>query len=222
MKPQLIKAALTALLAGAAAYFRALLGPLCALALAMASDYVTGVLAAWRAGELSSRTGLLGICKKLAYLFCVGVAVAVDFLIRTAGESLGLGLERFYAFGLLVTVWLVLNECLSILENLTELEVPVPGFLKAVVARLKGRAEAAGDAAGDHTGSPLQWNPDPDAPVGRDVYAPTAARRVPSRNHDAHIAPPADPARTTPPSAPLTPPLTQGRLGETSDRKEAP
>ena len=145
MKANIIKAALAALLAGAAAYFRELLGPLTALALVMASDYVTGVLAAWRAGELSSPTGLLGICKKLAYLFCVGVAIAVDFTVQTAGARLGLELGGFCAFGLLVTVWLVLNECLSILENLTELGVPVPGFLKTVVARLKTSAEEKGE-----------------------------------------------------------------------------
>lgn len=149
MKENFIKAAAAALLAGAAACFRELLAPLAALALVMASDYVTGVLAAWRAGELSSRTGLLGICKKLAYLFCVGVALAVDFTVQTAGARLGLELGGFCAFGLLVTVWLVLNECLSVLENLTELGVPVPGFLKAVVARLKGKTEENASAQAD-------------------------------------------------------------------------
>ena len=144
MKANLIKGALAALIAASAAYFRALLGPVLVLALVMASDYVTGVLAAYRTGALSSRTGLLGILKKLGYLFCVGVAVTVDFTVRSAGARLGYDLGGFCAFALLVTVWLILNECLSILENLTEIGVPVPGFLRAVVERLKGSAEETG------------------------------------------------------------------------------
>jgi toxin secretion/phage lysis holin len=192
MKANLIKGALAALIAASAAYFRALLGPVLVLALVMASDYVTGVLAAYRTGALSSRTGLLGILKKLGYLFCVGVAVTVDFTVRSAGARLGYDLGGFCAFALLVTVWLILNECLSILENLTEIGVPVPGFLRAVVERLKGSAEETGEekaplcergVARSAGGTRIQSIGDTNK-----ERTPTAARRVPSRDD----VPPAD------------------------------
>ena len=40
-------------------------------------------------------------------------------------------------FGLLVAVWLIINEMISILENLSKLGVPIPGFLKVLLKKLK-------------------------------------------------------------------------------------
>ena len=221
MKANLIKGALAALIAAAAAYFRALLGPAAALALVMASDYVTGVLAAYRAGALSSRTGLLGIVKKLGYLFCVGVAVAVDFTLRAAGAQLGVELGDFCAFALLVTVWLILNECLSILENLAELGVPVPGFLRTVVERLKGKTEERGEGNSSRLPPPLGEVPPQgaeracsDSPQALSVSAEgrgeapledargAGAERL--RGFDART----DPVATTPPALRATSPYT--------------
>ena len=44
-------------------------------------------------------------------------------------------------FGLLVAVWLIINEMISILENLSKLGVPIPDFLTKVIQRLKNSAE---------------------------------------------------------------------------------
>ena len=145
MKETILKGALALLLAGTAAYFRRLAAPICVLIAVMLADYVSGMMSAWASRTLSSRIGLRGVLKKLGCILAVGVAITVDFVVQTAGARLGADLAGFYAFGLLVTVWLILNECISILENLTELGVPVPAFLRAAVARLKQRAEAAGE-----------------------------------------------------------------------------
>ena len=145
MKENVIKGVLTVFIAAAAVYFRELLVPLLILVIVMISDYVTGMMSAWARKTLSSRIGLMGLIKKVGYIFGVGVAIVVDFIIQTAGTKLGVDLTGFYAFGMLVTIWLILNECLSILENLSELGVPIPGFLKAVVARLKKTTEEKGD-----------------------------------------------------------------------------
>lgn len=146
MKDFAIKGAVTLIFAGAAAYFHMLLGPLIVLAAVMLADYFTGIGAAWVAGTLSSRTGVLGIIKKIGYLFAVGVAVVVDYIIHTAAVGTGMDLGNFHIFGLLVTVWLILNECISILENLSEIGVPLPGFLVAIVKKLKKSAEKTGEA----------------------------------------------------------------------------
>ena len=60
-----------------------------------------------------------------------------------AGSSMG-GLMTIYAaveynayLGLLVTVWLTINEMISILENLKKLGVPLPEFLIKIIRRLK-------------------------------------------------------------------------------------
>ena len=146
MKDFAIKGTITVIFAAAAAYFHKLMGPVIVLAIVMAGDYVTGVAAAWVAGTLSSRAGLLGFIKKLGYLVAVGVAVVVDYVIVEAAAGTGMDLGNNHIFGLLVTIWFILNECISILENLSEIGVPLPGFLSAIVKRLKKSAEKTGEA----------------------------------------------------------------------------
>ena len=160
MKDFVIKGAVTVIFAGAAAYFHQLLGPLVALVIVMVADYITGMTAAWVTGTLSSRQGVLGIIKKCGYLFAVAVAVVVDYVITTAAAGTGMDLGNFHIFGLLVTIWLTLNECISILENLSEIGVPLPGFLLAVVKRLKKSAEKTGEA---HAGEDNETKPADDA-----------------------------------------------------------
>ena len=48
---------------------------------------------------------------------------------------------------MLVAVWLIINELISILENLTQIGVPMPAFLARLVRRLKISAEQAADAS---------------------------------------------------------------------------
>lgn len=146
MKDFAIKGTITVIFAAAAAYFHKLMGPVIVLAIVMAGDYATGVLAAWVAGKLSSRAGLLGFIKKVGYLVAVGVAVVVDYVIVEAAAGTGMDLGSNHIFGLLVTIWFILNECISILENLSEIGVPLPGFLSAIAKRLKKNAEKTGEA----------------------------------------------------------------------------
>lgn len=153
MKENLIKGALAALLTGAALYFRQLFTPVIILLIVMVIDYVTGMIQAWASATISSRIGVMGIVKKVGYLFAIAVAVVVDYIIMTAATGAGVDLQGFYAFGLLVTIWLILNECISILENLSEIGVPLPGFLMAIVKKLKKTTEKTGDA---------QAKPDPE------------------------------------------------------------
>ncbi|MBQ9413110.1 MAG: phage holin family protein [Oscillospiraceae bacterium] len=130
--------------AGAAAYFRELLGPVAVLLAVMVLDYITGMIEAWVNREMSSRVGVVGIIKKVGYLAVVAVAVVADWVIQEAAGKAGLDAGGINLFGLIVTVWLILNECISILENLAEIGVPLPEFLVALVKRLKKSAEDKG------------------------------------------------------------------------------
>lgn len=170
MKENLFKGALTALLAGVGVYFHALLGPLIVLLIVMLVDYITGIAQAWVSKTLSSRVGLVGIVKKVGYLFAVAVAIVVDYVIQTAAAGAGFALEGSFLFGMLVTIWLILNECISILENLGEIGVPLPGFLMSIVKRLKKSTETKGDdaaaetdVAGESTSALPQHPPDKNA-----------------------------------------------------------
>lgn len=145
MKENVAKGLIALIFAAAGAYFRELLGPVIVLGLVMFADYVSGLARAWIERKLSSRVGIIGIIKKLAYLFAVAVAVVVDWTIQTAAAKAGLDLGNFYMFGLLVTFWLVLNECISILENISAIGVPLPPFLMKIVDKLKQTTEAKGE-----------------------------------------------------------------------------
>lgn len=147
MNENIFKVFITAAFAGAALYFRELLGPVAVLVAVMVIDYITGMIEAWVNHTMSSRVGIVGIVKKVAYLFVVAVAVVADWVIQEAAGRAGIEMGGFYAFGLIVTVWLILNECISILENLAELGVPLPEFLIRLIRRLKKTAEDKGGEA---------------------------------------------------------------------------
>lgn len=121
--------------------------PLIVLAVVMIIDYITGMASAWKSKKLSSKKGVLGIVKKLCYLALVCVGMGVDWLIYSGLRQVGVILDYTIFFGVLVTVWLIINELISILENLKNVGVPLPKFLLSVVKRLKISADNAADNA---------------------------------------------------------------------------
>lgn len=124
-----------------AAYFNVLLVPLVVLAAVMLIDYITGMAGASYTGQLNSRVGVMGIVKKAGYLALVAVGMVVDYLITSALVSIGIDLQINYCFGMIITIWLIINELISILENLGEMNIPLPGFLVNMVKTLKSRVE---------------------------------------------------------------------------------
>lgn len=142
------KAIITAALAGLTAYCKELLIPIFLAGFVMFLDWVSGVAVAWIKGNLSSRIGIIGIIKKVAYAFIIAVGLVVDWIVRVAAAKVGIDAGTFYVFGLLVTVWIIINECISILENVDKLGVDVPPFLKKVIEKLKSSTETRGNNAG--------------------------------------------------------------------------
>ena len=140
-----MKDVLKALFAGEvgalAAYFNVLLIPLAVLVAVMLIDYVTGMAGASYTGKLNSRVGVLGIIKKAGYIALVAVGMVVDYLITSALVSIGIQLQINYCFGMIITVWLIINELISILENLGEMNIPLPGFLLRTIKSLKSTVE---------------------------------------------------------------------------------
>lgn len=145
MTETVIKSAIVTAAASVAAYFHTLSFPVLLLIIAMVLDYATGMAAAWVQGQLSSRTGIIGILKKLGYMVVVAVAVIVDMIISSALETAGVSSNYPDIFALLVTFWLSLNELVSILENLSEIGVPIPEFLVKIIKKLKQTTEEKGD-----------------------------------------------------------------------------
>ena len=148
-KYNVVKAVLSGALAAISAKL-GILGPmLLALTGVMIVDYITGMLASKKENNISSRVGMWGIVKKLLYIGVVGVGMLMDWLILTTAESMGVHIPLATFFGLLVAVWLIINELISILENLTRMEIPMPGFLLTVVQHFKVAVESKGDELAD-------------------------------------------------------------------------
>ena len=137
MKENMFRTLFAAALGALAAYAGVLLAPLCVLAVVMVLDYAAGIAAAWSCKLLSSRVGVKGIVKKVAYLALVAVGMVVDYLISSALLRVGVDIQINYCFGMMISVWLIINELLSILENLGKLGIPLPDFLLRAIERLR-------------------------------------------------------------------------------------
>lgn len=108
----------------------------------MVVDYVTGMAKAYMASQLSSRIGLRGILKKLCYMAMVAVGAALDYLLTGALAQAGIDLHVEMFCGMLVAVWLIINELISILENLAEIGVPGMPVLTKLIDRLRSTLES--------------------------------------------------------------------------------
>lgn len=149
-----IQAAAAATIAWLSARLGILLPVLCILLTAMVLDYITGMLASKReamehpddpAYGWSSRRGAEGIIKKVGYLCIIAAAMIVDYIILSVAAQAGIEIALKAFFGLLVAVWYILNELLSIIENAGRMGAPVPDWLAKYVAVLKNKIDAQAD-----------------------------------------------------------------------------
>lgn len=98
------------------------------LVVAIALDYISGLMKAYINKTLSSRIGMRGLIKKLGLLIIVMVGTLVD---RATGNT---GAVRT-----LVIYYFVANEGLSILENLGQAGIPIPQSVKKALKALKNQ-----------------------------------------------------------------------------------
>ena len=98
----------------------------------------------------SSRKGAKGIAKKVAYLFVIAVGMVIDYVIIQTSGVLGFNLPNTM-LSLLVTVWYMLNEALSITENAGRMGAPVPEWLMKYIAALKSKIDSDRENTGSET-----------------------------------------------------------------------
>lgn len=95
-----------------------------ALICLMCLDYVTGILKGIYNKKLSSKTGRQGIVKKFVTLIVVSLAVML--------EKVGIPATRE-----MVIMFFAVNEGISILENASEMGLPIPDKLKNTLLQLR-------------------------------------------------------------------------------------
>ena len=103
-------------------------GPLDALfyglVFCIVADYITGICAAVYERNLDSRTGFLGILKKIVILTVVALS-------HTIGEVAGVSAIRELVIGFYIA-----NEGLSILENAAKMNIKCMEKLKVFLAQI--------------------------------------------------------------------------------------
>ena len=106
-------------------------------------DYVTGILASkFRGQEISSYKGIKGITKKIGMWLLIVVGAILDELIVYSVAQLGLVMPFTFVISCIVAVWIICNELISILENLKDMEVPLPDFLMKLTKNIKSQIES--------------------------------------------------------------------------------
>lgn len=147
MKENVFKAVFAGATAAVMAYIGELLIPLMILLGVMVLDYATGMTKAWLNAELSSRVGIKGIIKKIGYLVIVAVAMGVDWLLQAGLPQLGVTLPFEFVVALLAIIWLIVNELISILENVAEIGAPSIPLLSTVLSHIKKAVDEKADSA---------------------------------------------------------------------------
>ena len=106
-------------------------------------DYGTGLCAAkYRYDKkISSYKSIRGIAKKVCMYLLVIIGAFVDILIQYAVECAGVELTIPFIVATVVAVWLVVNEIISILENMVDIGVNMPPFLLPILKYIKKQVE---------------------------------------------------------------------------------
>lgn len=144
--------------AGAIAWLSARLGilfpVLVVLVAMMIADYISGMMASKTEAidhpndsnyGWSSKKGAKGIIKKVGYICIIAVGMVVDFIIIKVAAEIGFQINTKAFFGLLVAVWYLLNELLSIVENAGRMGAPIPEWLRKYIAVLKNKIDTSNE-----------------------------------------------------------------------------
>lgn len=89
-------------------------------------DYVTGILSAIYNKQINSKVGFKGILKKSSYLLIIALSVIVDNILGQSGT-----------IRTLVIYFFVANDGISILENVAEMNIPLPPKLLETLEQIK-------------------------------------------------------------------------------------
>lgn len=107
-------------------------------------DYITGLMAAPSRpdGGISSYRSMQGITKKVTMWLLVVVGAIIDRLLVYASGTIGFQMPFDFLVACIVTIWIICNELISILENMIDIGVNIPTFLLPLVKSIKKQTES--------------------------------------------------------------------------------
>jgi toxin secretion/phage lysis holin len=142
-----VKAVLTGIFAVLTSLFGVLTVPVLLMVGCNILDYVTGLMASkYRDQDINSYKSIKGICKKICMWLLVVVGAIIDQLIIYASDTVGYSIPFTFLVACVVAIWIVCNELISILENIQDMGVNIPGFLKPLVKNIRSQVENKVDA----------------------------------------------------------------------------
>lgn len=103
------------------------------VAVAIVFDFVTGLIKASIKEEVSSEIGKKGFFKKMALLICLFFGFFLDFVIPYMCATISIKIPFETPFGLIICFYIVLNESISICENLYACN---PGIMPTWIVRI--------------------------------------------------------------------------------------
>lgn len=138
-----VKAVLITAISAVMDFLGILAVPVILMVICNIADYATALAAAkYREEQISSYKGMRGIIKKVSMWILVVVGVVMDKLIQYATQTIGLNIQLPFIVATLVAVWIVVNEIISILENIIDIDEKIlPPFLMPLVRRIKKEIE---------------------------------------------------------------------------------
>lgn len=114
----------------------------------MALDYISGTVAARQTGNWKSETARKGIWHKGGMVLIVLVCAITDVVMITVCRSLPndvLAIDWPVVIFPMVTIWYILTEIGSIIENAIAMGAPVPSWLPKIIDATRHVVDAAGD-----------------------------------------------------------------------------
>lgn len=122
---------------------------LLAWVLVMALDYISGTVAACKAGQWSSAVAREGLWHKGGMIAVVAVAAIADWIMALIAQYVPIGIQWPGIILPLVLAWYIITELGSILENAVKMGAKVPGWLVKLLKASANIVETAGELATD-------------------------------------------------------------------------
>ena len=108
-------------------------------------DYVTRFIAVKaNGGKIESKKSIGGIYKKAGMWCLIAACAVVDLVLVYCVEFIGIALPFKFIIATIVAIWLVFNEFISILENISYGGTKFPDFVVKFANKVLGKMETKG------------------------------------------------------------------------------
>lgn len=121
---------------------------ICFVMIAIVFDTITGIVAA-KANEekITSKKGYMGFWKKVSLICALGFGFLLDYFIPYCASNLNLSIKPTALFGMIFGCYIVINECISILENINKANPNIlPSWVSRLLINVKDQIDKKGES----------------------------------------------------------------------------